>query len=104
MSKMSLVMENPNTGLVKEAPLGFNWKLFFFPGIVPLLRGDFKTIFVMLLLMLPTFGLIFPVYAAKYNKMYIVRLLEKGYKVSQVRNGTLQDASMELGINLPAKS
>ncbi len=97
-------MENPNTGVIKEAPLGFNWKLLFFPGIIPLLRGDFKTMFIMFLLMLPTLGFIFPIYAAKYNKMYVVSLLEKGYKVSQVRNGTLQDASMVLGINLPAKS
>jgi hypothetical protein len=34
--------------------------------------------------------------------MYIVQLLEKGYKVNQVRNGTLQEASVQLGIKLPA--
>ncbi len=101
MAQMTLVMENPNTGLLKEAPVGFNWQLFFCPGLPPLLRGDFKSIFVMLLLALPTLGFIFPIYAAKYNKMYIVKLLERGYKVRQVRNGTLQDASLLLGINLP---
>lgn len=101
MSKKSLVMENPQTGLLKEAPIGFNWLLFFFPGIVPLLRGDFKTLFIMLLLAIPTLGLIIPVYAAKYNKMYIASLLERGYKVSEAHNCTLQEASRLLGINLP---
>jgi len=100
MSKMSLAMENPLSGIMKEAPIGFNWLLFFAPGLPPLMRNDFKTLFIIVLLLIPTLGLIIPIYALKYNKMYITNLLEKGYKVREVRNGTLQEASQQLGIKL----
>lgn len=30
MAYTKLIMENPNTGEIKEAPVGFSWTVFFF--------------------------------------------------------------------------
>ncbi len=98
MAKISLVMENPNTGLVKEACIG----ICLNPPIYMLLRGEIKLLFAFVVTCTPFTLCIGGFYfMAKYNKIYITKLLEKGYKVSQIRNGTLQEASAKLGINLP---
>lgn len=36
-----------------------------------------------------------------YNKLYIKKLLEKGFKVKAVEGGTIEQANYKLGINLP---
>ena len=62
--------------VVKQAPIGFSWTVFFFGMFVPLLRGDFKGFFIMLF----TGWFLHFVFCFLYNGMYVKRLLnKKGY-------------------------
>jgi hypothetical protein len=96
---MKLLMENPNTGIIKKAPVGFSWTTLFFSGFPSLFRGDIKWFIVQVLLCWT--GISFIIFAFIYNKIYIKKLLEKGFKVKDVEGGTLEDAKTKLGINLP---
>jgi len=96
-----LVMENPNTGIIKKAPVGFSWTTFFFGALPALFRGDMKWFFIQLLIAMFTCGLSAIVFMFIYNKIFIKKLLEKGYKVRDVEGGTLEVARQKLGINLP---
>lgn len=98
---MKLTTENPNTGLIKAAPIGFSWTTLFFGGFPALLRGDMKWFFIQLLCALLTGGISNLMFAFIYNKIYITKLLESGYKVKAVERGTLEQAKQTLGINLP---
>jgi hypothetical protein len=95
--KLKLIMENPNTGIIKTAPIGKNGRIGS-----PIFRGDIKwsIILIILVLVANIFGIII-FYFFNYNKIYIKELLEKGFKVQDVVGGTLEDAKAELGINLP---
>jgi len=48
-----------------------------------------------------TWGLSAFVFMFIYNKLYIKKLLEKGFKVKAVEGGTIEQANYKLGINLP---
>src|ERR1039457_2436483 len=91
---MKLLMENPNTGIIKTAPIGGRG--------IPFFRGDIKWSIIAILLFacLNFIGIIIWAFM-NYNKIYIKELLEKGFKVKDVYGGTLEDARKKLGINLP---
>ncbi len=71
MAYTSIMFENPNTGAIKEAPVGFSWTTFFFGFFPALIRGDWKWAVVQLLLALITLGLSGLVFMFIYNKLYI---------------------------------
>ena len=94
-------MENPKTGIVKTAPVGFSWTTLFFSGLPALFRGDIMWCFIQLLIACFTALISNIIFAFIYNKIYIKKLLEKGFKVKDVEGGTLEDAKKKLGVNLP---
>ena len=94
-------MENPNTGIIKKAPVGFSWTTFFFSALPALFRGDIKWFIIQLLIVCFIPILTNVVFAFIYNKIFIKKLLEKGYKVRDVEGGTLEVARQKLSINLP---
>jgi len=95
----TLILENPTTGIVKYAPVGFSFTTLFFPSIPCLYRGDFKGFFIQLISDLLGFPII--IWPFIYNKLYVQRLLEKGFKVKDVKGGTLEAVKKTLNINLP---
>jgi len=79
------------SGVVKEAKVGFSWTTFFFGLFVPLIRGDLKWTAIMFLLTVLAGAITIPiagigativgiVFATVYNKLYIKELLLKGFK------------------------
>lgn len=102
MAYTKLVMENPNTGHIKEAPVGFSWTVFFFGFFPALFRGDWKWAIIMLALGMLTFGLSGAVFMFIYNKLYIKDLIGSGFKVKSVGVGTVDQISAKLGVSLPA--
>ena len=60
-----------------------------------------KWFFIQCLCAVITSGLSGLVFMFIYNKIYIKKLLEKGFKVKAVEGGTLERANQKLGINLP---
>ena len=97
---MKLTMENPNTGIIKTAPVGFSWTTLFFNALPALFRGDMKWFCIQLLIACCTGGFSALIFAFIYNKLYVKKLLESGYKVKEVEDGTLEKAKAMLGINL----
>ncbi len=102
MAYTKLVMENPNTGHIKEAPVGFSWTVLFFGFFPPLFRGDWKWAIIMFLLAMITMGLSGLVFMFIYNKLYIKDLVGSGFKVKSVGMGTIDQVSQKIGLNLPA--
>lgn len=94
---MKLIMEHPNTGIIKKMPVGFT----FFAFHKMLFRGEFGALFKSMILTIFTASLYAWVLAFTYNKKSIIKLLEKGFKVKDVEKGTIEQASAKLGINLP---
>lgn len=97
-----LILEHPNSGIIKQAPVGYSFTTLFFPSLPALFRGDFKGFVVQLLLcwlVIPVF-----IFASIYNKSYIQGLLTRGFKVKSVNGGSIESVAAQLGINLPMTS
>lgn len=101
MAYTKLVMQNPVTSQIKEAPVGISWTVFFFGIFPPLFRGDMKWAAIMFLLMGITFGISNIVFMFIYNKLYIKDLISAGFKVKSVEVGTVEQVSQKLGFELP---
>lgn len=101
MAYTKVVFENPNTGHIKEAPVGFSWTVLFFGFFPPLFRGDWKWGIIVFLLALITWGLSNLVFMFIYNKLYIKDLIGSGFKAKSVETGTIDQVSQNLGLNLP---
>lgn len=84
---MKITLRHYASGHEIRAKKGFSWTTLFFGGFVPLLRGDIKWFFIMLIVngiigfITVGFGLIVPwiIFAAIYNGRYITDLGKKGY-------------------------
>lgn len=103
MAYAKITMENPQTGIIKIAPVGFSWTMFLIGPIVAFVRGDVKGGFVVLLLLGVTYGASNLVCPFLYNKLYIKRLLKQGFKVVSVEGSDIETLRLKLGINLPKK-
>ena len=73
------MMQNTNTGMIKKGYVGFSWTYLFFGWWVPLLRGELGIAALHLLFTCVTFGLWQFIMCFMYNKLYMTRMLEKGY-------------------------
>lgn len=104
MAFTSVVFKNPNTGAMKEAPIGFSWTVFFFGFFPPLFRGDIKWAAIMFLAASFTFGLSNIVFMFIYNKLYVQDLIAAGFKAQSIAKGELDYAAAKLGIEIPRLS
>lgn len=94
-----LILEHPQSGIIKQAPLGFSFTTLLFPAFPALFRADYKGFFLQLVLnclLIPI--LIFPFI---YNKQYVQKLLSLGFKVQSSEGIAVETARQKLGINLP---
>jgi hypothetical protein len=101
MAFTSIIFKNPNTGAIKEAPVGFSWTVFFFAFFPPLFRGDWKWFAIIFLLACFTMGLSNLVFMFIYNKLYIKDLIGEGYKAQSISNGDINYAGMKIGMAIP---
>lgn len=101
MAFTSIIFKNPNTGAMKEAPVGFSWTVFFFGFFPPLFRGDWKWAIIMFIIAMITFGLSNLVFMFIYNKLYIKDLIGSGYKAQSIASGDMQFASAKVGMQIP---
>ena len=101
MAYTTIQFENPKTGHLKEAPVGFSWTVLFFGPFPPLFRSDWKWAIIMFLLALLTWGLSSCVFMFIYNKLYIKDLIGAGFKAKSVGTGSMEEVSCKLGLDLP---
>jgi len=101
MAYTTITFENPNTGAMKVAPVGFSWTTFFFGFFPALFRGDWKWAIIMLILLILTGGLAVLVFMFIYNKLYIKDLIKSGYKAKSIALGDLDTAASKMKIEIP---
>lgn len=67
---------------VKEVKIGFSWTTLFFGFFVPLFRGDWKWVLIMVIVCIITCWAACIPFAFIYNRQYIKGMLEKGWTAS----------------------
>ena len=68
-------------GVTKEVKKGFSWTTLLFGSFVPLVRGDWFYFFISIVAAMLTFGISWLVFPFIYNRLYLERLLSKGYEI-----------------------
>ena len=101
MAFTTIIFKNPNTGAMKEAPVGFSWTTFFFGFFPALFRGDWKWGIIQLILAMFTAGFSILVFIFIYNKLYIKDLIGAGFKAQSIANGDMNYASAKIGMEIP---
>jgi len=101
MASTSIIFRNPNTGVTKEAPLGFSWTTFFFNFFPALIRGDWKWAVIQFILAVITMGLSVLVFMFIYNKLYIKDLIADGFKAESIASGDMKLANEKIGMEIP---
>lgn len=66
--------------MLKKSVVGFSWTTLFFGFLVPLFRGDWLWLIIMLILGIFTYGIANIILAFLYNKFYTNKLLENGWE------------------------
>ena len=101
MAYTTITFENPNTGAIKQAPVGFSWTVFFFGFFPPIFRGDWKWAAIIFFLALFTLGLSNLAFMFIYNKLYIKDLIGAGFKAKGIASGNMDEASATVGVQIP---
>jgi len=98
------------TGKRANAPVGFSWTVLFFGFYVPLLRRDFKNAGIIFLALIVS-SLLFPlsivalIYLSYvYNKFYVEKLINDGYRFERTESGRLvEELEATLEIQIPVE-
>ena len=101
MAFTKLIMKNPHTGEIREAPVGFSWTVLLFGFLPPLFRSDWKNAVIMFIVGMMTFSLSNFVFMFIYNKMYLKELIAKGFALQSTPYPDLHELQNKLGIDLP---
>ena len=103
-----VILENPRTGQIRLAPVGFSWTMFFWGPFAPMFRGDWKWAIIVFVLALIFAGISFGflgwvpgvIGAFLWNKSYITRLVSDGFMVKDTERGSsLERLDRELGFS-----
>jgi hypothetical protein len=100
MAHSTLVFENPRTGQIKQAPVGFSWTVLFFNALPALFRGHWTGFAIMAICAFLSFGLSGLVFMFIYNRMYVNHLLGEGYKVASASRDVAY-IERKIGMELP---
>jgi len=90
---MKIQLKNKHTGAVEETPIGYSWTCLLFGGFVPIIRGDWGSLFKLVGLTIITLGIYHFVFAATYNKQYLKNMIMKGFTPAN------EQAEMHLQVN-----
>ncbi len=99
----TVVMKNPQNGLLKKGFFGFSWTYFFFGWFVPLFRGELGVAALHLLFSFLTFGLWQIIFCFLYNKQYTSRLIADGFRFAD-RPEVNRAAEIALGADVSITS
>ena len=108
MAYASLVMKNPKTGVMREAPLGYSWTMLFLFPFPALFRRDWWVfiilsilwafVYAMITIVIPIVFLLFSFF---YNKDYLKRLIKRGYKAVEPDPHILALAKTRTRLDIP---
>lgn len=100
MAFATLSLENPRTGQMRRAPVGFSWTTLFFGFLPALFRGHWLGAIIQFVCAFLTFGLSGLVFMFIYNKMYLRHLLNEGFKVTDASR-PIANIEQRIGFRLP---
>ena len=103
MASSTLNLQHPQFEVIKQAPVGFSWTVFFFGFFPPIFRGDWKWGLIIFVLAICTFGIANLVFMFIYNKLFIQSLLDQGY-VSIDSEEILRPIEAKMGVKIPRKA
>jgi hypothetical protein len=101
MAFATINFEHPQSGQVKQAPVGFSWTTLIFGLFPALLRGHWVMAAVILVLAMLTLSLSSIVFAFIYNKMYIKYLIGEGFKAASATHDMSQ-LQQQIGQPIPS--
>jgi hypothetical protein len=104
MAYNTIYFQNPQTGQTRRAPVGYAWTLLCFGPFVFLARKEWLLFLITLVLTVVTLHISNIVLSFKGNRMYIQMLINQGYRVANVKRGSVERMSKKLGIPLPSLS
>ena len=102
MASSTLHLKHPQFEVVKTAPVGFSWTVFFFGFFPPIFRGDWKWGLIIFVLAICTFGIANLIFMFIYNKLFIQSLLDQGF-TSIDSEEILKPIEAKMGIKIPRK-
>lgn len=100
MAHSTIYFKQPNSGKLREAPVGFSWTTLFFGFLPALLRGHWTVALIMALLSVLTLGISGLIFPFIYNAMYIKHLIAEGYQAESA-SSDLRTISTKLGREIP---
>ena len=77
-----IILKHEASGLVKPGYYGFSWTYLFFGFFVPAIRGEILISLLHFMLNIVTFGIWWIAMIFLYNKQYMRRMLENGWKLA----------------------
>ena len=77
-----IIIKHQESGLIKTGVYGFSWTYLIFVWFVPVFRGELGVGALHLLFTFLTFGLWQFIFSFLYNKQYMTRMLQNGWKLS----------------------
>ena len=77
-----IIIKHQESGLIKTGVYGFSWTYLIFGWFVPVFRGELGVGALHLLFTFLTFGLWQFIFSFLYNKQYMTRMLQNGWKLS----------------------
>ena len=101
MAFATIHFEQPTSGQLREAAIGFSWTLLLFGFFPPLFRSDWKWAIIMVLAGFVTLGLSWCVFPFIYNKLYAKELIKQGFKVKSIIGGEPEIIGSKIGEKLP---
>ena len=104
MADNKIYFKHPQSGAMKEAPVGFSWTTFFFGFFPALIRGDWKWGIIQFIVAMLTMGFSGLVFCFIYNKLYIKELIQQGFQATKVNSGTIKDIGLKIGQEIPDAS
>lgn len=100
MAHATISFENPQSGQMREAPVGFSWTVLFFGFFPALFRSHWVGFAIIALASFATFGLSNLLFMFIYNRMYVKHLISEGFRAKSA-SADLDGLEHKLAMKIP---
>lgn len=101
MAYATVFFKHPQSGRMREAPVGFSWTTLFFGPLPALFRADWLGFIIILICALVTFGVSNLVFMFIYNRWHLRTLVNEGYLATGAKGGDLAFIEGKTSLSIP---